>query len=233
MSGWTEARVEEAKRRWLTGESATEIAKALNCGFTRNAIIGKIHRLGLAKVRSARPSAPSRVKAEPVYTVFDWTEECDIELHRLSKAGMLRIQAASALGCTVDCLNRRVRKLNIEWVRPQPKKRFPVKPTANPSFKPSRGAFADHQRDACTREGQRFVAAFAAPANDHSILLTDRKWGQCAWPLGEPERPGEQLVCGARSMSGSSYCAGHRRIGTTGQVVSGQDLIRSLRRFAA
>ena len=44
---WTSERVESLKKRWSEGHSASEIAGALG-GVTRNAVIGKVHRLGLA-----------------------------------------------------------------------------------------------------------------------------------------------------------------------------------------
>ena len=44
---WTDDRVETLKRMWGEGASASTIAKALG-GVTRNAVIGKVHRLGLS-----------------------------------------------------------------------------------------------------------------------------------------------------------------------------------------
>jgi GcrA cell cycle regulator len=44
---WTDDRVETLKRMWAEGQSASQIAKELG-GVTRNAVIGKVHRLGLS-----------------------------------------------------------------------------------------------------------------------------------------------------------------------------------------
>lgn len=54
--GWTNDRVETLKRLWLEGHSAGQVAKQLG-GVSRNAVIGKLHRLGLTGVRApaARP----------------------------------------------------------------------------------------------------------------------------------------------------------------------------------
>ena len=52
---WTEDRVEILSKLWADGLSASQIAKQLG-GVTRNAVIGKAHRLGLK-------SRPSPVKA--------------------------------------------------------------------------------------------------------------------------------------------------------------------------
>ncbi len=55
--GWTEERVAILKKLWLEGLSASQIAKQLG-GVTRNAVIGKVHRLGLSG--RATPSQPPR-----------------------------------------------------------------------------------------------------------------------------------------------------------------------------
>lgn len=54
---WTEERVETLKKLWGDGLSASQIAKHLG-GVTRNAVIGKVHRLGLSG--RAAPSRPAR-----------------------------------------------------------------------------------------------------------------------------------------------------------------------------
>lgn len=58
--GWTEERVSELKKLWAEGHSASQIAKRLG-SVTRNAVIGKVHRLGLSG--RATPSRP--VKRPP------------------------------------------------------------------------------------------------------------------------------------------------------------------------
>ena len=45
---WTEDRVQTLTRLWRDGLSASQIARALAGGVTRNAVIGKVHRLGLS-----------------------------------------------------------------------------------------------------------------------------------------------------------------------------------------
>jgi len=57
---WTEDRVKVLKKLWAEGHSASQIAKELG-GVTRNAVIGKVHRLGLSG--RATPSRP--VKRPP------------------------------------------------------------------------------------------------------------------------------------------------------------------------
>jgi GcrA cell cycle regulator len=55
---WTDERVEALKKLWADGHSASQIAAELG-GITRNAVIGKVHRLGLAgRAKSPTSAAP-------------------------------------------------------------------------------------------------------------------------------------------------------------------------------
>ncbi len=60
---WTDERVELLKKLWSDGLSASQIAAELG-GITRNAVIGKVHRLGLSgRAKSASNGAPRQRKA--------------------------------------------------------------------------------------------------------------------------------------------------------------------------
>lgn len=54
---WTDDRVATLTKLWAEGLSASQIAKQLG-GVTRNAVIGKVHRLGLSG--RAKPSSPRK-----------------------------------------------------------------------------------------------------------------------------------------------------------------------------
>ncbi len=58
---WTDERVELLRQLWLDGRSASQISAQLGHGLTRNAVIGKVHRLGLA----GRAKSPSSVASPP------------------------------------------------------------------------------------------------------------------------------------------------------------------------
>src|SRR4051812_833531 len=69
-NAWTDERVERLKKLWSDGLSASQIAAELGGGVTRNAVIGKVHRLGLSgrgkptgtgtpRPRKVAPRAPS------------------------------------------------------------------------------------------------------------------------------------------------------------------------------
>ncbi len=69
---WTDERVERLSTLWLEGRSASQIATELGEGVSRNAVIGKVHRLGLSgrAVPPAEAAAPRiREVPEPVTEV--------------------------------------------------------------------------------------------------------------------------------------------------------------------
>lgn len=62
-AGWTDERVELLGRLWSEGLSASQIAAQLGGGVTRNAVIGKVHRLGLSgRTKTGQPTAPRPAK---------------------------------------------------------------------------------------------------------------------------------------------------------------------------
>ncbi|WP_421952624.1 GcrA family cell cycle regulator [Pelagibacterium sp.] len=70
---WTDERVALLKKLWMEGLSASQIAAELSGGVTRNAVIGKVHRLKLSarakpasvapRAKAQRPTAPRRPSA--------------------------------------------------------------------------------------------------------------------------------------------------------------------------
>lgn len=66
---WTEERVEVLRGMWMNGYTARQIAEKLG-GVTRNAVIGKAHRMGL----SQRPSPVKRY--EPMASIGGYERTC-------------------------------------------------------------------------------------------------------------------------------------------------------------
>jgi len=62
---WTDERVEQLKKLWESGLSTSQIAAELG-NITRNAVIGKVHRLGLSgRAKSPSSAVPRPRKARP------------------------------------------------------------------------------------------------------------------------------------------------------------------------
>lgn len=114
-TGWTDDRVATLAKLWGEGLSASQIAAALGGGVTRNAVIGKVHRLGLsgrvkagapapqrpAKPKSISPgqpaSEPSRTPADqpgtaPAETAVDHRWARDIALPESKRVGILDLR---------------------------------------------------------------------------------------------------------------------------------------------
>src|SRR3982750_2942674 len=70
---WTDERIERLKKMWHDGATASQIADELG-GVSRNAVIGKAHRLGLeqrpspvkpGEEKEAKKAAPATVPPRP------------------------------------------------------------------------------------------------------------------------------------------------------------------------
>jgi GcrA cell cycle regulator len=63
---WTDERVEQLRQAWMEGKSASQIANLLGHGLTRNAVIGKVHRLGLAGRAKSAGAVAAHVRPSPL-----------------------------------------------------------------------------------------------------------------------------------------------------------------------
>ena len=61
---WTDERIERLKKMWADGATASQIADELG-GVSRNAVIGKAHRLGLEQRPSPVKAVEEKEKAKP------------------------------------------------------------------------------------------------------------------------------------------------------------------------
>ena len=80
---WTDERIAKLSKLWDEGFSASQIAERLGEGVTRNAVIGKAHRLGLksrpspvksAKGKGGRPAKKAKPAKPAKITLLDLTE---------------------------------------------------------------------------------------------------------------------------------------------------------------
>ncbi|ACL59574.1 GcrA family cell cycle regulator [Methylobacterium nodulans] len=81
MSTWTDERIEELKRLWSESLTGSEIAKRLGLK-DRNAVMGKIHRLGLARknfatevqapANDSKPAEPEE-PLHPILLLKEWS----------------------------------------------------------------------------------------------------------------------------------------------------------------
>ncbi len=97
---WTDERVALLKKLWMEGLSASQIAAELSGGVTRNAVIGKVHRLKLsARAKPAnvapRPKAPRSPAPRRPSSGASAPQRAN-----LSSTGPRRTSAAPVMGAT-------------------------------------------------------------------------------------------------------------------------------------
>lgn len=183
------------KRMHAEGATASQIAKALGHGLTRNSVIGKIHRLGLFRSESRRqatmtltnafkPSPPRKLSAPAVKPT-----------PKPAPGLSLRLAEKKTAPATPH-LNRKG-TVNFQS-KPKVAQPEPIKAADEPR------AFAPAPAMANTATGTP-----ARICDDHF------KPGGCKWPIGTPapHDASEQLFCcGPRAPGEHRYCAEHVRV---------------------
>ena len=152
---WTDERVEILKKLWGEGQSASQIAKELG-GVTRNAVIGKVHRLGLSNRATSSSSSKSDSKTKaPVKSISD----TKIVSNKVSASKVTTANSPSEPRSNVTNLRRQI----IPAGQP-----LPPQPSAN-----------EISPEALAR-----VSEIEKKAKKISLLeLTERT---CKWPIGDP-----------------------------------------------
>lgn len=92
MSGWDDVRISQLKKLWAKGLSAGQIAASFGGIFTRSAIIGKVHRLGLPprKGLSGKPAVKvTRLRKRNNFNVFPAKLPRAVEPTRVEKVAAL------------------------------------------------------------------------------------------------------------------------------------------------
>jgi len=185
---WTEERIERLKTMWTEGATASEIAEKLG-GVSRNAVIGKAHRLGL----EARPS-PVKPGEEKEHSPA------------AAKPAAKAEAAPKAAPAAEEQQPEPARPL------PQPQRQRP-QPEGVQYRSVGPGGFirqgpGDQQAPIPPAPPRRLVPAKPSPevADKTSLLeLNDRI---CKWPMGHPGEP-DFHFCGEPANPGYPYCVAH------------------------
>jgi len=200
---WTDERIERLKAMWTKGATASQIADELG-GVSRNAVIGKAHRLGL----EARPSPvkPGEEKETPKKAAKAPAAKAPPRARAESSAAAPHADDVAPgdapAGAGPD--------LPPEPQRPQ----APAAPDSNIQYRSvGPGGFirqgpGDTQAPIPPAPPRRLVPAkpSAEVADKTSLLdLNDRI---CRWPMGHPGEP-DFHFCGAPANPGFPYCVQH------------------------
>jgi GcrA cell cycle regulator len=188
---WTDERIEQLKELWSKGMTASQIADELGA-VSRNAVIGKAHRLGLqSRPSPVKPNEPAPAKGK--------------------QGGEAGVEAAPAPA------KPQAEARPHPQATPQPS--ASAVPAERPAAPEPRvvsvgpGGFlrqgpGDQQPPIPPAPPRRLVPAkpSAEVANKTSLLDLNEKI--CKWPIGHPGEP-DFHFCGRPSNPGFPYCVDH------------------------
>jgi len=188
---WTDERVELLKKMWNEGHSASTIAKELG-GVTRNAVIGKVHRLGLSN-RNGPETAADPAPAEPSAPKVPEPAAPVVDLARV-KAERAKPKPAPAPEPAPQAAPEPADEAPEPAYMPKPiipaGQPLPPQPSANE---------IDPEALANVREVEKTAMKLSL------LELTERT---CKWPIGDPATS-EFWFCGLPVKPGKPYCEAH------------------------
>ncbi|MAX74937.1 MAG: GcrA family cell cycle regulator [Alterinioella nitratireducens] len=178
---WTDERVELLKKMWGEGQSASQIAKELG-GVTRNAVIGKVHRLGLSNRTTgatAKPAGPAAAAPAAKEAPAKPAPKPEPKTEPARAAEPAAEPAAKPSNVTP------LRKPIVPAGQP-----LPPQPSANE----------------ISPEALAKVNEIEKHAKRLSLMdLTERV---CKWPIGDPATD-DFYFCGLPVQQGKPYCEAH------------------------
>lgn len=179
---WTDERVETLKKMWGEGQSASQIAKELG-GVTRNAVIGKVHRLGLSNRAGSGGSAATKAapKEKPAAAARPATKPAPKQKAAAPVPAVKQEQELDENGIPISAARRAI----IPAGQP-----LPPQPSANE----------------ISPEALAKVSEIEKTAKRISLMeLTEKT---CKWPVGDPATD-DFWFCGLSVQQGKPYCEAH------------------------
>ncbi|WP_276946724.1 GcrA family cell cycle regulator [Haematobacter massiliensis] len=185
---WTDERVETLKRMWGEGQSASQIAKELG-GVTRNAVIGKVHRLGLSN------RGPGEKDEE---TVVETVEEIVVQ--------------ETVIEVTVESVPEpEPEPVRVELSRIEPQPRVaPPPPTQLSTRRPVTNGLQPLPPQPSTNEisPETLASAREVEKRARKLTLLELTERTCKWPIGDPATE-DFWFCGHAAAPGKPYCEAH------------------------
>jgi GcrA cell cycle regulator len=187
---WTEERIERLKKMWHDGATASQIADELG-GVSRNAVIGKAHRLGLEQRPS--PVKPGEEKEAKKPAAAAPRPAPKVEAARPAPAPTPTPAAPASTHPAPPAPNRSAPEMQYRsigpggFIRQGPGDQQPPIPPAPP---------------------RRLVPAKPSPEVADKTGLLDLNDRVCKWPMGHPGEP-DFHFCGQPANPGFPYCVQH------------------------
>jgi GcrA cell cycle regulator len=188
---WTDERIETLKKMWDSGLTATQIAETLG-GVSRNAVIGKAHRLGLPSRPS--PVKPNEAKAEARAAAAP----APASAPSAAPAAPAAPRAAAPAAAPAE---------PRAAPEPRPAPEGPTMRSVGPGgfLRQNPGEQSAPIQPAPPR---RLVPAKPSDAIAGKTSLLDLNDRICKWPLGHPGEP-DFHFCGDKVNPGFPYCVEH------------------------
>jgi GcrA cell cycle regulator len=180
---WTEERIERLKKMWKDGATASQIADELG-GVSRNAVIGKAHRLGLEQRPSPVKHEEREKKAAPAPAAAKVSPRAD------TSVGVQPTIAPAARPAPSPRSGPEMQYRSIGpggFIRQGPGEQQAPIPPAPP---------------------RRLVPAKPSPEVADKTSLLDLNDRICKWPIGHPGEP-DFHFCGEQANPGFPYCVQH------------------------
>jgi len=193
---WTDERIDRLKKMWSEGATASQIADELG-GVSRNAVIGKAHRLGL----DARPS-PVKAGEEKEKKAATSTAP------RVEKPAKSEAPKTTATAATTPSQTERAA------ATPATQAPASSKPQSTIEYRSiGPGGFVrqgpgDTQAPIPPAPPRRLVPAKPSPEIADKTSLLDLNDRICKWPMGHPGEP-DFHFCGQPANPGYPYCVQH------------------------
>ena len=187
---WTDERIERLKTLWTQGVTASQIADELG-GVSRNAVIGKAHRLGL----QARPSPVKPNEAETAELEAPKPEPKPAPAPETPEPRPQPARPAAATPAPPA----------EERATPAPPQ--PLVRSIGPGGFIRQGP-GDQQAPIPPAPPRRLVPAKPSPEIADKTGLLDLNEKICKWPIGHPGEP-DFHFCGRQANPGFPYCVEH------------------------
>ncbi len=207
---WTDERIEKLTKMWEGGSTASQIAEELG-GVSRNAVIGKAHRLGL----TARPSpvTAQEREAEPAEAPVAAKPSAPPPA---AKVAPPVTQAAAPRPAAAPMPSRAAPSAPVEVAAAvaQPGVEAPPHvPTSPRIVSVGPGGFlrqgpGDQQAPIPPAPPRRLVPAKPSPEMADKTSLLDLSERVCRWPMGHPGEA-DFHFCGEKVNPGFPYCVEH------------------------
>ena len=209
---WTDERIDTLKTMWEAGQTASQIAEALG-GVSRNAVIGKAHRLGLqsrpSPVVTKEEARAAAVRADEPATEPVVPPETQVEEAPLPPADVPVTPAAVATppDDVAETDEDEADAPVVAASAPREASPQPVLRSVGPGgfVRQSPG---EQQPPSTPAPPRRLVPAKIAPEFADKTSLLDLSDKICKWPLGHPGEP-DFHFCGEKVNPGFPYCVAH------------------------